>query len=101
MRYASSNITTAVMFGFTVYLMVVRFRTRRDWNLPLIYYLFVVAYHQAFPERLLAYAIYTGVVIALVIRFEFLPKKLEGVLRFLDISILTFLAYSFLTLVTK
>jgi hypothetical protein len=98
-RYASSNITTAVMFGFTVYLMVARFKSRQDWTWPLFYYLFLFVYFQAFPGSLNPLAVYAGVVCALLIRFEFLSKKVTTSLRVVEMGVLCYLAYAFLSLV--
>jgi hypothetical protein len=87
------------MFGFTVYMIVARFRMRRDWNGPLIYYLIAVIYHQSMPGRIPPPLLYTGVVAALLIRFEFLPKTLVKIIQAVDLGILGFLTYIFLALV--
>ncbi|MBK5291757.1 MAG: hypothetical protein JJE04_08800 [Acidobacteriia bacterium] len=95
MRYAASNVTTAIMFGLTVYLMVARFKSRQDWIWPLFYYLFLVIYHQSFPGKLHPWVVYLGVVTALLIRFEFLPPRLNNAVRTIEFLGLSFLAYSF------
>ena len=94
MRYAPANVTTALMFGFTIYLMVARFKSRQDWTWPLIYYLILVIYHQAFPGRLPVVVVYAGVVSALLIRFEFLTPKVTGAVRVIEFIGLSAIAYS-------
>ena len=88
------------MFGLSVYLMVARFKSRQDWTWPLFYYLFVVVFHQAYPGKLPVWAVYVGVVAALLIRFEFLTPKVNNVVRILEFLILSVLAYSFFSAVT-
>jgi hypothetical protein len=97
-RYTPTNITTAVMLGLTLWLLIGRFKSRPDSNWPLFYYLLLVAYHQALPGRLNPYAIYTGVVAALFIRFEFMGGWLGYLLRGVELAVLLYLGYRLLNL---
>lgn len=101
MRYTATNITTFVMFLFTLWVMVGRFRSKPDASWPLFYYLGVVAYHQYLPSRLNEYLIYTGTITALMMRFEFLGGFFGAAIRFVEMICLAFLAYQFLALTNR
>jgi len=98
-RYTPTNITTAIMLGLTLWLLIGRFRVRHDSNWPLFYYLALVAYHQAFPGALNSYVIYTGVLIALFFRFEFVGGWFRYLLRVVEVGVLSYLIYRFFHLV--
>jgi hypothetical protein len=98
-RYTPTNVTTAVMLGLTVWLLIGRFRARGDSNWPLFYYVMLVAYHQLLPGRLNPYAIYTSVIAALFIRFEFTGGWIGYLLRFIELGILIYLVYRFSSIV--
>lgn len=99
MRYTPTNVTTAVMLGLTLWLLIGRFRTKANSNWPLFYYIVLVAYHQALPGRLNPYAIYTGVITALFIRFEFTGGWIGYLFRGTELIVLLYLVYRFFNLV--
>ena len=98
MRYTATNITTFVMFMFTLWVIIGRFRSKPDASWPLFYYLGVVAYHQYLPSRLNEYLIYTGTIAALMMRFEFLGGFFGWTVRFIEFICLVLLAYQFISL---
>lgn len=100
MRYTPTNITTAVMLALTLWLLVGRFRARSHSSWPLIYYAVLVAYHQALPGRLNPYAIYTAVIAALFLRFEFMTGWLAYILQGAEMAVLLYLAYRMFSMVT-
>jgi hypothetical protein len=94
-RYTATNITTFVMIGFTAWLVFTRFRPKPDPNWPLFYYLAVVAYHQYLPGRLHPQVLFAGVVLALIMRFEFVGGFLGKVFRAAEVLIFLFIGYQF------
>ena len=82
-RYSPGNLTTLIVVGLTLLQVVSRFKLRPDHNWPLLYYVFLVAYHQYFPGRIYPLAIYTAVIAALFLRFEFMG----GFFRYLFVFI--------------
>jgi hypothetical protein len=98
-RYASFNITTAVLIGLTVWLVVGRFKARADSNWPLFYYIGLVFYHQAYPGRLNPYVILTGVIAALFIRFEFMGGWIGYLLRGIELGVLAYILFILANLV--
>jgi hypothetical protein len=98
-RYTPAIITTAIMLGLTLWLLIGRFRIRKDSNWPLFYYFALVAYHQAFPGELNSYAIYAAVIAALFYRFEFVGGWLGHLLRAVEMGVLLYLSYRFFQIV--
>jgi hypothetical protein len=98
-RYTPALITTAVMLGLTLWLLIGRFKTRKDSNWPLFYYFALIAYHQAFRGELNSYAIYAALIAALFYRFEFVGGKFSYLLRAVEMGVLVYLSYRFLQIV--
>jgi len=98
MSYTPANVTTAVMFTITLYVLIARFRIRRDASWPLAYYFFLVIYHQSLPGKLEPWVVYSGVVCGLFLRFEFLHKKLSRIVGICEMVILSYLAWRFVEL---
>ena len=95
MRYTPTLVTTAIMLGLTLWLVVGRFKARADSNWPLFYYLALVAYHQGFVGRLNPGVVYTAVVTALFLRFEFMGGWFNILLRFLELASLLYFCWRF------
>lgn len=98
MHYTPVNVTTFVMLALTLWHMVFRFRSQPDSNWALFYYLFVVTYHQSLPDRLNEYLVYAGVIVALVLRFEFLGPFFRKVFIGLEMIVCVYLVQTFFVL---
>jgi hypothetical protein len=98
-RYTPAIITTAIMLGLTVWLLIGRFKVRRDSNWPLFYYFALIGYHQGFKGELNSYAIYAAVVAALFYRFEFVGGWFNYLLRGVEMGVLLYLIYTFFHIV--
>jgi hypothetical protein len=92
-RYTASNVTTAVMLGLTLWLVIGRFKVRGDSNWPLYYWAALIAYHQGFQGHLNQYALYAGVICALLIRFEFVGGWFRILLRGVELGVLLHVVY--------
>lgn len=95
MRYSAANITTILMLVFTVWVLVARFRSRPDTNLPLIYFLFAFGYHFSFPGAIHSNALLAGAVSSLFLRFEFMSGWLRWILQASETIVMVFLAWTF------
>jgi hypothetical protein len=83
------------MLGLTVWLLIGRFKVRKESNWPLFYYFALIGYHQAFKGELNSYAIYAGVIAALFFRFEFIGGWFSKFLRGVEMAVLLYLIYRF------
>lgn len=85
-------LLTGALFGGSLYVGVSRFRTRLDSNVPLFFYLALVAYGIANPLRINPYVLYVAVIAGLLLRFEFMNDKVIMVVRFVETACLVYLA---------
>jgi len=87
------------MLGLMCWLLIGRLRSKADSTWPLVFYAALVAFHQAFPGRLLSYPIFIGVVTALLLRFEFTGNRLAALLRTVEIFMIVLIIQNFVGLV--
>jgi hypothetical protein len=86
---AGSILKTALLAG-TVFVAMSRFRGKLDSNVPLFYYLALVAYGSANPNRINPYVLYVSVVAGLLLRFEFMNEKVMWVVRIFEVTCLAY-----------
>jgi len=78
------NITTLCMLGLTVWVVWTRHRTQLENNWPLFYYLMLVLYSNKFEEAVNPTVVFLTVVMALLLRFEFLGGRLLQTVKVLE-----------------
>ncbi len=66
------GLTTVLLGSITVYILMVRWRSRPDTNWPLFYYIGLFAYTKSFDMVIEPLVLYLAVVCGLLIRFEYL-----------------------------
>ena len=94
------NMTTLLVVALAVAAVVFLIRRRYDSNLPLLFYGTTVAFTSMTDRDLNPYLLYTGLALALLVRFEFMGKGFAKFVGFLATSsicliILVFLAEAF------
>ncbi len=92
-RFSVFNVTTAVLLGLTLWVLIARIRGVVESNWPLYYYAGVIGYSVVFPGYLDEAWIYAGVVCALLLRFEFMGGWFLKIIRTIDILVLLVIAY--------
>ena len=90
MRFTDSAVVALIVVGVSVWLAIARSRIAPENNWPLFYYLGLVIFSKKYDEILDPYWIYAGVVVAMLIRFEFLNV---GFLKFLRVIEMVVLIY--------
>ena len=89
-------MTTLLVVTLAIITLVYLMRGRWDSNLPLLFYS-AVFFLLASPDRSInPYLFYSGIVLALVLRFEFMGKGFTKFVGFLNISAISLVAVSFL-----
>jgi len=71
-RFTLFNTVTLLVMAATLVMVWVRFHFSLEKTWPLAYYAIVIAYSEAFPGSLSPYWVFAGVVIGLLLRFEFM-----------------------------
>lgn len=86
-RFTLFNTLTLVVMGATAAMVWVRFRFSLEKTWPLVYYLMVIAYSEAFPGSLSPYWVFAGVVIGLLLRFEFMGGPVLKGVRLAELAV--------------
>jgi hypothetical protein len=72
MEPTSTNLTELLVACLAVVAAVVLLRKRYDSNLPLLFYFVVIMFGNITDRELNPYLIYTGLVLSMLLRFEFM-----------------------------
>jgi hypothetical protein len=81
------NIVTLFLMAATLLIAVKRFSGRVDSNLPLTYYVLLLAYWRGNAYALDNYWVLSGVLCGLLLRFEFLGGTVEKVIRSFELLV--------------
>jgi predicted membrane protein len=68
----STNMTEVLVACLAVVAVIVLLRKRYDSNLPLLFYFVVILFSNMTDRELNPYLLYTGLVLAMLLRFEFM-----------------------------
>ena len=68
----STNITELLVMSLAVVAAVLLMRKRYDSNLPLLFYFFAILFTNLAEREINPYLLYSGLALALVVRFEFM-----------------------------
>ena len=89
------------VIGFTLWVMRARFREAHDISWPLVYYFVLVIFVRAREGEFNNYWIFTGVLAALVLRYEFIGGFVLKAVRLIEFVVLAYVILICLTLLTK
>ena len=92
------NITTLSLLCLTVWVLWTRYRTQLENNWPLFYYIALVAYTKKFEESISPNWVFVCVVMALLLRFEFLGGKVLQLVKLIETIGLLYVILRCLTL---
>ncbi len=84
LRTTDLGVLSIIVFLVTLWMLIARPGLRPENNWPLIYYLGLVAYVRTVGTFIEPYAVYTAVVFAMLIRFEFLSTGFARFLRLVE-----------------
>ena len=90
------NMTTMLVITFAVVTLVLLFKGRWDSNLPLLFYSAVFIMTTTTDRSVNPYILYSGIVFALILRFEFMGKGFTKFMGFLTISAIGLVTLVFL-----
>lgn len=93
------NLTTLVLLSLTVWIMVIRARTKLESNWPLFYYVALGAYAARFEETIHPIPVIIAVAMALLLRFEFLGGWVLKVIRTVEMLALIYVLWTCIQLV--
>ena len=90
-----------IIIGLTLWVMRARFTSRVDTPWPMLYYLILVIFVRANEGEFNNYWIFTGVICALFLRFEFMGGFVLKVLRIAEVIVHLYVIVGCYLLMTK
>src|ERR1700689_2614735 len=79
----SLNVTEVLVISLAVISAILLMRKRYDSNLPLLFYLVLVLFNDMSDRGVNPYLLYTGLILALLLRFEFMGGNFAKLVGFL------------------
>jgi hypothetical protein len=79
----SLNVTEVLVISLAVAAAILVMRKRYDSNLPLLFYLVLVLFNNMSERGVNPYLLYTGLILALLLRFEFMGGAVAKLVAFL------------------
>ena len=77
-----TNVTALLVVAIAMLAIVLLMRKRYDSNIPLLSYFVVVTFTSAVERPINPYLLYSGILLALVLRFEFMGKGFTKFIAF-------------------
>jgi hypothetical protein len=76
------NLTALLVVALAILTIIFLLRKRYDSNLPLLFYFIAITFTNAFDRPVNPYLMYTGLVLALLLRFEFMGRGFTKFIAF-------------------
>ena len=92
-RATPYTVTTALLVAFALFVIYIRVKNWLDSNVPLFFYVLMIAYMRAVGGLVPLWLIFTGFALTLMLRFEFMNPFLTKAAKFLEICALGGMIY--------
>lgn len=89
-RFTLFNTATLAVMAATLAMVWIRFNFSLEKTWPLAYYAIVIAYSEVFPGSLSPYWVFAGVVIGLLLRFEFMGGVVLKAVRAAEFAVFAY-----------
>jgi hypothetical protein len=89
----ASEVTLGLLILFGLFVAYTRMKNWLDSNVPIIFYVLLIAYMQANEGAVPFWLICAGCVLALMLRFEFMNVAFTRCIKFLELSALGVMLY--------
>jgi hypothetical protein len=90
------NMTTLLVVALAVVSLLMIFRKRYESNLPLLFYFVAVLFSNITDREVNPYLLYTGLIFALLLRFEFMNPGFAKLIAFLATGSMGLIIWCFL-----
>ena len=101
MQITVYTFTTSLLMIFAVFVLYTRTRNWLESNVPILFYLIMIAWVKSYADRIPALPIYLGLGVALLLRFEFMGKTLIRLLKFAEACVIAAVLYACYTSMTE
>lgn len=94
MRIDTYTFTTGLLILFGLFVLCTRMRGRIETNVPILFYLVMAAYVNSYGDGIPALPVYIGLVLTLMLRFEFMNTAFSRFIRVAEGCTLLVLLYA-------
>ena len=91
-----ANVTAMLVVALAVVTIVFLLQKRYDSNLPLVFYFVSLTFQNAVDRQLNPYLMYSGLLLALTLRFEFMGKGVTKFVAFCSATSLLVIVWAML-----
>jgi hypothetical protein len=89
----ASQVTLGLLILFGLFVIYTRFKNWLQSNVPIIFYIVLIAYMQSTEGSVPFWLIFTGFALALMLRFEFMNNGFTRVVKVLEVTALGVMLY--------
>lgn len=89
----ASEVTLGLLVAFGLFVVYIRLRNWLDSNVPIIFYLLLIAYMQSNDGPVPFWLTCVGCALALMLRFEFMNAPFTRGVKFLELGTLAVMLY--------
>src|SRR5579863_7267578 len=97
----SFNVSTAVLIAGALWVVYLRYRNVLNSNLPLLYYSIMIVYANSVEGRLPHWVVYTGLVLGLLLRYEFMNQFFTQAVKRLEYLMLAIIVYNCMAMILR
>jgi len=90
----SLNVTEVLVMALALVAAVMVMRKRYDSNLPLLFYFALIVFSNATDREINPYLLYAGLMLAMLLRFEFMGGGFVKLVAFLTAASLAVIIFS-------
>jgi hypothetical protein len=94
---SSTNLTELLVACLAIVSAVLLIRKRYDTNLPLLFYFVVILFSNMSERELNPYLLYTGLVLAMLLRFEFMGTSFAKVVAMFSAAALAVIVWTMMS----
>ena len=94
------SFTTSLLMIFAVFVLYTRTKNWLESNVPILFYLLMLAWVKSYADHVPALPLYIGLGIALLLRFEFMGKAFVRFLKFAETCAIVAVLYKCYTSMT-
>ena len=93
MRIDTYTFTTGLLILFGLFVLYTRMRGKIDTNVPILFYIVMATYVNSYGSGIPALPVYIGLVLTLLVRFEFMNSGFSRFVRVAEGCTLLVLLY--------
>ena len=91
------NLTALLVVALAILTVFFLLRKRYDSNLPLLFYFIAITFTNAFDRPVNPFIMYSGLVLALLLRFEFMGQAFTKLIAFFATGFLVMVIWSMMS----